>query len=457
MPLQPIPFWTQSGEARSPVVTAERLVNWYLEKNPGNAKFPYALYPTPGLTRLVTLGNGPIRGMCDMGGYLWVVSGDTLYRVDSNYNTTTIGNIGSSGNVDMVTNNTHVLIVTNQQMYVADSDGVLEQPFRGMGCAAYQDGYAIVYKRTTEQFYISGVDDFTSWSALDFSSADTLPDSIVGLVSVQRQLLIFGEKTTEFWYNAGLASFPFSRSQTNEIGCKAKESIAVFDNAAFWLADDYHVYMTQGVQPQKISNSQIAKLIEEQPSPEEARAFVYSQQGHTFYVLTFTDKTIVFDAMTGTWHERKSESINRWRANKYWQIWNTHIVGDYANGKLYKLDLDAYDEDGDTIRREADSAPIHAAGDRVTLWEVLVDIDSGQGLTSGQGNDPELMLQWSDNGGRTWSNELTSKMGAVGEYGVQCRFHRLGAFRQRSLRIAVSDAVFSPIIGAYGRLEGRTS
>jgi hypothetical protein len=452
----PIPFWTQHYEARSRTTTAERLVNWYLEPNPQNAKFPFTLYPTPGLTLLTTVGDGPIRGVLRMEDDLYVVSGSRLYRIESDLTEHDIGEVKGAGNVYMATNETHVLIVTPQISYAANASGIVQTPEQNMVGAAYQDGYGISGKRGTEQFYISDLDDLTGWTATEFSSADALADELVNLVSLHRHLMILGKETIEWWANAGVADFPFVRVPGGfaEIGCRAPGSVAKIQNTVFWLGNDNQVYVAVGFQPQPISPPGISRLIEQRPSPQTALAFVYSQEGHTFYVLNFSDMTLVYDLSSKLWHRRESMDQNRWRANCYARVWDKDVVGDYQNGKIYELDLDVFTEDGETIRREADSAPVHVRGELAIMHELFVDMETGVGLDGdAQGSDPDLMVSFSDDGGRTWGTEITAKAGKIGEYDTQVRLFGLGQFRQRVIRIAISDPIPANIHGAWANME----
>ena len=62
---------------------------------------------------------------------------------------------------------------------------------------------------------------------------------------------------------------------------------------------------------------------------------------------------------------------------------------------------------------------------------------------------PYAMLQWSDDGGKTWSNELTKSMGKIGDYDLEVYFSRLGASRKRIYRNTVSDPVEVVCTGAH--------
>lgn len=457
MPRIPVPFWTQHYEAGSKQVTAERLVNWYLEPSPQSGKFPYALYPTPGLTLFATCGDGPVRGIHRMShGDVFVVSGGYGYWVSADKTVTQLGQVPGSGNVGMVDDGRQVLVTTGTDSVVLDKTGVYSIPEPGLLASAYQDGYAIAVKQGSEQFYISGLDDLGSWSALDFSSADAKADNLVSVVSLQRLLVLLGSTTIEWWYNSGDPSFPFTRAQGGyaNIGCAAPLSAVVEKNTVFWLGDDLNFYVAAGFEPQSISTPGMVRYVEARSEYNDCKAFAYAQAGHTFYVATFNDGTAVYDITTGLWHTRESLDEDRWRVSDHTLAWNKHLAGDHDNGNVYEIDDEVYDENGTTIIRSADSPPLHAAGNRAVMHELYVDMEPGVGLTSGQGSDPKLMMKWSDDLGHTWSSERQVPMGKKGEYNNRARAFRLGSFRQRTIRISVSDPVKAVVTGAYAEIEG---
>jgi hypothetical protein len=61
---------------------------------------------------------------------------------------------------------------------------------------------------------------------------------------------------------------------------------------------------------------------------------------------------------------------------------------------------------------------------------------------------PACALSWSDDGGHRWSGEYAASMGAAGRYKTRAVWRRLGSFRDRIFRIAISDPVKRVIIGA---------
>jgi hypothetical protein len=64
-----------------------------------------------------------------------------------------------------------------------------------------------------------------------------------------------------------------------------------------------------------------------------------------------------------------------------------------------------FTEFGNVIQAELISPPIHGDGKRVFMPWFELDVETGVGLASGQGDDPQIMLSISDDGGRTWSDQ----------------------------------------------------
>jgi hypothetical protein len=74
-----------------------------------------------------------------------------------------------------------------------------------------------------------------------------------------------------------------------------------------------------------------------------------------------------------------------------------------------------------------------------------------------QGHDPLASLEWSNDGGHTWSNAYTTAIGEIGEYGWRAVWNKLGAGRSRIFRVTISDPVKVAIHGAYAELEALAS
>jgi hypothetical protein len=91
------------------------------------------------------------------------------------------------------------------------------------------------------------------------------------------------------------------------------------------------------------------------------------------------------------------------------------------------------------------------------MHRLELDMESGVGLVTGQGENPQAMLQWSDDGGKTWSNEYWAEIGKIGNYLTRVAWNRLGMFRQRQYRVQISDPIPVAILGAYAEVEDARS
>jgi hypothetical protein len=443
---------------RSKPVSAQKLVNLYAQDEPEDAKNIVSLIGTPGLKSYLTVGNGPIRGSIEMGGDLYVVSNSNVFKIDSLGVKTDLGAMNFvSGNVSIAENGTQVLIVNpSGDGYIATSSTlaiISDVDFPVASSVTYMDTYFIVSEKDTGKFFISAQNDGTAWAALDFTTAESDPDNIIIVKAYNDALWVFGQISIEVYYNSGNADFPFEAIQGGKIekGCAAKLSVATENNILFWLGDDKVVYAASGYSPIPISNYAINKQIEDMVVINDAYGFIYSQEGHDFYILTFPTEllTFAYDITTKLWHQRQSFEEGRWLVNSFTSIFQKLIVGDFNSNNLYELDLDTYLDGSTTIQRIAVTAPLFAEGKRFITNRLRIDIEAGVGLTTGQGSDPKGMLEFSDDGGQTWSNERWVAIGKIGEYKNRLVWRRLGQSRERVYRLTISDPVKTVISGAY--------
>lgn len=66
----------------------------------------------------------------------------------------------------------------------------------------------------------------------------------------------------------------------------------------------------------------------------------------------------------------------------------------------------------------------------------------------GRDYEPYAILQWSDDGGYTWSKERWESMGAKGKYKTRMHWHGLGHSRDRIFRVSISAPVKVVLINA---------
>jgi len=457
-----IPFAIQAYQSRSLPANGQNLVNLFVETETQGSKDQYTVYGTPGLLLFGTVGTGVIRGQHEMGGVLYVVSGTELYSVDSSGTGTLKGTIAGTSRVSMADNGTQILIANGTATgYTFTVAGglvtITDGDYPTADTVRFIDTYFVANNSASAgQFNISASNDGTNWDALDFATAEGSPDSLRAVEVDHRELWLMGSKTIEVWQNFGDPDFPFQRVALVEKGLHATHAYTRLDNSVFWLGDDLVIHRADQYSPVRVSTHAIEEAIRKYSTTSDCFAYAYYDAGHAFVVFTFPTelKTWVYDIASGMWHERVSLSLGRHISNAHSFVYNKNIVGDYReNGKLYQLAMDTFSDNGTAIERTA-TTPVLSNDRKRMLWHSLeLDFESGTGLITGQGSAPLVALEWSDDGGRSWSNQYFTSMGKIGQHETRAIFRRLGQSRQRNYRIKISDPVKVALYAAHAEVE----
>lgn len=471
------PILGSSYVANSVHAANSRMVNLFPEIVPEGGKESAFLTRAPGLKLLLAVGDGPIRGMIEVNSVLYVVSRNKLYSVDLNYVVTQRGIVTESTDlVNMASNGIQIFIACNGPSFIYNTQTtafgqITDGDFEGAVSVTYLDGYFVFVPPTSQKLWVTALLDGTSIDPLDFASAESSPDHTTAVIADHREIWVFGKDSMEVWYNSGDLDFPLSRIQgaVNEIGCDAANSIAKMDNGLFWLGRDARgngiVYRSNGYRGNRISTHALEWQIQEYDTISDAIGYTYQQDGHNFYVLTFpsANTTWVYDSTTGAWHERAgfiNGMFTRHRGNCQAFFNNLTIVGDFQIGNLYTFDKSEYSDNGASQKwlRSWRAIPAGQNNLKRTLHHSLqLDIETGVGLSNGQGSDPQVMLRWSDDGGHTWSNEHWRGMGKIGVRQRGPIWHRLGMtmkLRDRVYEVSGTDPVKITITGAEIIMSG---
>jgi hypothetical protein len=228
------------------------------------------------------------------------------------------------------------------------------------------------------------------------------------------------------------------------------------------LGDDKGIYLGSGYQYLKISTDAIDEVIEtySELDLQSSEAFCYTYEGHDFYNITFPtkDRTFTYDLDTKLWHERQSfdqseTETTRWRANCFAEFGGRRIVGDFQIGKLYYLDGTYHKEGEDPLIATIITSPLFNKMIRTKISSLYIDMETGVGATSGQGKTPQLMFQSSDDGGRTYSNEVFYPIGELGKYKTIVKITSIGSSDNFTFKIRISDPIKRRIFAGYIQYE----
>lgn len=433
----------------------------------GSTKSPLVLDSFPGLKLFSTIAGNADRGMLEHRQILYKVSGEVLFSVASDGTETTLGAIPGADRCIMEGILTNVIVVTGSRVFQWDGAAVTEvtDPDLETPNSAAHLNNQILYDGDGGRFVSSDVGDATSINGLNFATAEANADALLRVFVHGQIAYMLGEKTIEPWRNTGVGSPPFSRIENGiiPIGLGAIHSVASDDQFMYCLGDDNSVYVISGSTEQVISTDVINREISRFVTIDDAIGWCMNLEGTWMYCLTFPieQRTFVYPK-GGEWFEWSfGPNEKRTLSNSYAYAHRKHLVGDYTSGNIYELDFDTFTdtENNEPIIRTRDTGPLHGGlfqrpGKKIRMNRFELIMEVGVGLLGDvQGQDPVVMLQFSDDGGKTFGTEMWGRVGKLGEYIWKVEWFVLGTFDTRIIRIKTSDPVYYSIHSAGADLE----
>jgi hypothetical protein len=237
-----------------------------------------------------------------------------------------------------------------------------------------------------------------------------------------------------------------------------------------WVALDDRggpiIVQADGYNPIRVSTFAIEQFMGTASSAdiESSVAFTYRQDGHLFYVLSIPNlqTTWVYDVTTSdmlqvpTWHERAYTATDGSGLSRHRGVSNGYVAGkhttiDYSTGALYFFDQDGYTDNGAVITRQRITPHISNNTKRLFYNWLAIDFKTGSGdfVTT----EPQIMLEYSNDGGNTYPVMLTKSVGAIGSYNTRVIFNQLGTSRDRVFRLTLTDPIDWALSGAAIDIE----
>lgn len=455
MPQVPLQLPVSSQPGRYGADGATRLINATVEHMGRNGKIPFPIYATDGLSLKVTLGNGgPMRGMVVVGPNMYVNAANSIYKVDSNFTATLLGGLAGSGPTFMVQNQKttpQILVVGDGVSAIIENDVVSQITSPNLNApnsAAFLNQYFIT-SAASGRFQWSALSEGATWGALDFKRAEYAADGLKRAFTRSGELLLFGDRTIEPYYNQ-TAGATFARSgSVIEQGCAAGATVSILEQTPVFVADDLSVRALSGYSTQRISNHAVVRSIRD-ADLNSLHAWSFAKDDHSYYVLSGNNFTWVYDATLKEWHERQSYGLTRWRAQYAVPFAGGIVCGDYDGGQIYQIDETVFDEGG-TPYIWTVQFPINAYPHPINLKSLRLDVIPGVGLNSSDPalSDPQVMISTSRNGGKTFEDERKASLGAIGEYTKQVEEFKFGYSNEDGfvIRVSISAGVLRGLTG----------
>lgn len=292
------------------------------------------------------------------------------------------------------------------------------------------DGYILI-ATSSSRLYNSDLNSVPAWSASNFITATISGDFTSGIIKHRNQIAVFGDKSIEYFYNAGNPSgSPLNSSPQlfSNIGCDYYYPVsselyrnglfARGDDSIYFLGADKNLYVINSFAPQKIDDKGI--LFSGSTSPRIMHAFTLFKSlyihigflgaGDTIYSV---DGKMDFEwALPGEMHMFQRGGV-------------PYCMVDDSTGRIYQISngvgqTAAWRDNGNAYTMSIQIQTDMGTNDRKWPTELRVNAD-----TQSSGN---LAVSYSDDDGATFSTArnipLTSQ---------RKRLNRLGSFCGRRL------------------------
>jgi len=380
-----------------------------------------------------------------------VVVDDVVYAVNNNISVTQVGEISTStGDVYIdENNNAEIAICDRKNLYCYNwqlnkftkvttlPSGVVP------GYVSFQNGRFIVADISSNRWYIGQVNDINTWSwgpgsTPVFNEVQTKADKCVAAIRFPGRgnlLFVFGQTVTEAWYNIPdnqISGYQRSSAFNVDYGCLNPATIANNENIIVWLAANNKsgpvIMWSNGSDPQQISTDGINYKLASLKNPSNSYGFLFKQDGHLLYQITFPDDKLsyVYDFNTKKFFTLTDEYMGSHIAKRVAFFNNKYYFVSFKDGDLYEFGstLTNYDY-GDRIMeipRVRQCSPIREPNQKPFIVNNLT-------FTIEQGNSPGIQrvdFSMSKNGGISFSSYMSKELNTQGHRMNRLNYWNLG-------------------------------
>ncbi len=439
-------------DADNPAGNPSRLINGYREPMVPGGRSGGVLRAVPGMTGFATIADVFMRAMMPFGTDIYAIVGTKLYKVTSAGVITLIGTVEATDNIAGLSHSAGIVVAVAGRKYWTWNGTTLANVATGAvtlpASVAYLGGYVIVSQFNARTFAWSGLANPSTWSGLDFASAEITVDPIIRLVTFKDALYIFKYSGFETWAVTGLggpSAFQRISGSQEEPGLAAYGLVCTFPNGLSFVGSDGRVYLA-GIGP--ISTPPVEVAIE-RLIPE--RMFYYEKRGHGFICIAFQDTAAwCYDVATGEWHER-DQNGGPWLARESLKLGTKWYIGT-DGGQIAELASACTDFGLPMIRRYVSRTFEPLRRVRVSSVEAFPRI-SGDVQSMSDLSEAKVSLRTSQDG-VLFGAAKDRGVGAAGKYETRLVWRELGQFRKATMELSQSSAVDVPLLAEIDVVAG---
>jgi len=226
---------------------------------------------------------------------------------------------------------------------------------RFIATSAYSNGNQVGQWRLSRVITSSGGKSYISFPGLaqlpqlqgTFQTKPDLPIAVVRIPGRANTIIIMGSISSEIWTDVGAALFPYKKNQSFNLdyGCVNPSTIATLGELVVWVGQNEKsglviMYTTgQDIVPLDIDG--IDYRLANIKFPKLSYGFMFKQDGHTFYIVTFYEPsdnvTYMYDFKKSKFYTLTDEQFNYFIAKHAVFFNNTYYFNSINDGDIYEI------------------------------------------------------------------------------------------------------------------------
>lgn len=453
------PYSTAPG--LKPSEGAGRLINCYAEPMGEGARDSYVIHRVPGLSAFGTSSRTGYRGGIVVAGVLYAAFSTKLEKWSSSGGASTnVGTLNGTKRGFFAYNNA----ATPDKVFV-DPDGNIatftaaavtnsfDADLPASNSVTQLDGY-FVFTTGSGQLWATGL-NATTVDPLSFTT-DQTSGGLVRAITWAGRVIAFGNKASSVWSDVGTSPFPLAKVTTIHRGIAGPYCVSGFEDnfsrGPHFVGDDNKVYRLDGLTPTPVSPPDLDGLIEAVTDKTTLEMSAYISRGHGFIELSCPAWTWVLNTSTGWWHEKAKYLGNRSRIAGPVYAFNKWLTGDNDSGNMVQITNTSHLDVDQPIPTVVWSKPIQKFPAHIIVPSIWIDMATGVGVASGAdpiATDPDIEVDWSDDGGQMFSTPRIRKIGRQALGGTRIRINQCGRSKSqgRIIRVKQSSPVHFGLMG----------
>lgn len=373
------------------------------------------------------------------------VISENVFLIDENLSFTLVGSIDTfSGPVFIDNNNIdQVAICDEKNTYILNlTTNILSKAIMDFtpSYVSFQNGYFLSGEKGNARWRLSELNNGLSWTPgpSNVGGFQSKADNVLAVFpfpSKSNLLFVMGSIVTQAWNNTGVGGpstplFPYQlyTSYNIDYGTVNNQTIAFSDNIVMWLGINEKsgpviMYSTGGdVKP--ITTDGISFKFANLKNPSDSSAFIFKQDGHIIYQITFHEDKLsyAYDFNTDKFFTVTDQHLGAHIAKNVAFFGNDYYFVSSVDGNLYKFGTQFSSLDGHVMPRIRLTAPVRESDS--SFFEVNKMTIT---LEQGQSQYPmRIDTSMSKNGGESFGTIIGTDLNPLGKRTNQFNLWKFG-------------------------------